>query len=292
VSARTDLTVVLTFDVDGETLWTSRDANSRIGPVMLSQGAYGPLEGVPRILRLLRKHDLRATFFVTGYVVDHYPDRCRDIVAAGHEIAHHTYGHEWPSRVDAQSERRSFVRALQSIERLTGRKPAGYRAPGWELSDSTFGLVREFGIEYTSNMMDGEHPYELTVSGAPTGVIELPCSWVLDDAAFFMYGLTYDPPQFAPSQVYEQWMGEFEGMRAERDGRVYVLTLHPQIIGRASRMAMLDRLVAAMKRRGGVAFSTAGAAAAAARRSGETRTREYDGSRALLQAEGLHTERQ
>jgi peptidoglycan-N-acetylglucosamine deacetylase len=279
------LHVVLTFDLDAETLWTSRDRVNRIGPVMLSQGFYGPEIGIPRILKLLQRHGLKATFFIPGYVADHYAEQCRPIVDGGHEIGHHNYAHEWPPRTAPDDERRAFARAMESLQKLTGGKPEGYRAPGWEFSEITFDLLREYGIGYSSNMMDTEHAYEFSVGGKPTGIIELPCSWILDDAAFFMYGLTYDPPQFAPSQVLEQWTAEFDGMLAEGDGRSYVLTMHPQMIGRSSRMAMLERLIIDMKSRAGVAFMTAGELARETRKAALVPMREYDRARAAARLE-------
>jgi peptidoglycan/xylan/chitin deacetylase (PgdA/CDA1 family) len=197
-------------------------------------------------LGLLKGFDIPATFFVTGQMADHYPDQCRCILDQGHEIGHHNYHHEWPSKVEPEVERRDFEKGLEAIRRLTGKTPAGYRAPGWEFSAVTFKLLIEHGLQYSSNMMDDEKPYEYTVDGTSTGIVELPCSWILDDAAFFMYGLTYNPPMSPPSQVLDQWKAEFDGMYAEGDGRVYVLTLHPQIIGRPSRMAMLEDLIGHM----------------------------------------------
>jgi peptidoglycan-N-acetylglucosamine deacetylase len=236
--------VLLTFDIDGETLWTSRDKINPIGPVMRSQGRYGPEVGLPRILKLLKRYAIPATFFVTGQVADGYPDQCRLILDHGHEISHHNYYHEWPSKVEPEVERRDFERGLEAIRRLTGATSAGYRAPGWEFSEITFNLLIEHGIQYSSNMMDDEKPYEYTVEGQPTGIVELPCSWILDDAAFFMYGLTYNAPMSPPSHVLDQWKAEFNGLYAEEDCRVYVLTMHPQIIGRPSRIAILEELIA------------------------------------------------
>lgn len=239
--------VLLTFDIDGETLWTSRDKINPIGPVMRSQGRYGPEVGLPRILEVLKRYHILTTFFVTGQVADYYTDHCRLILDHGHEISHHNYYHEWPSKVESDVERRDFERGLEAIRRLTGKTPPGYRAPGWEFSEVTFKLLMEHGIQYSSNMMDDEKPYEYTLDGQDTGIVELPCSWILDDAAFFMYGLTYNAPMSPPSHVLDQWRAEFDGLYAEEDGRVYVLTMHPQIIGRPSRLAILEELIQYIK---------------------------------------------
>ena len=268
--------VILTFDIDGETLWTSRDKVNRIGPVMLSQGYYGPEVGLPRILRLLDRQDVPATFFVTGFVADHYPGACKAIIDRGHEIAHHNYDHEWPPRSEPSVEREAFKKGFDALSRLTGSSPQGYRAPGWEFSEITFDLLLEYGIKYSSNMMDDEKPYEFTRNGERTGIIELPCSWIMDDAAFFMHGLTYGAPMFPNSHVFEQWKEEFDGMRAEGDGRVYVLTMHPQIIGRSSRIAMLERLITHMKSSPGVQFHRAIDMVDTITSQNNIRSRDYD----------------
>lgn len=268
--------VVLSFDIDGETLWTSRDKVNRIGPVMMSQGYYGPEIGVPRILKLLQKHNLPATFFLTGFIADHYTDSCRYIIDEGHEIAHHNYDHEWPPRTEPEKEREVFKRGMDALYRLTGTQPAGYRAPGWEFSEITFDLLQEYGIRYSSNMMDDEKPYEFTRGGKRTGIIELPVSWILDDAAFFMHGITYGAPMFPPSAVLEQWKAEFDGLYAEGDGRVYVLTMHPQIIGRTSRMSMLEDLISYIKSLPGVTFYRAVDLVDKLATNKNTRRRAYD----------------
>jgi len=269
--------VLLTFDVDGETLWTSRDQINRIGPVLRSQGRYGPEVGLPRILNLLKRLETPATFFVTGQIVDRYPDHCRRIIDQGHEVGHHNYRHEWPYKVEADRERRGFEEGLTALRRLTGKTPRGYRAPGWEFSEITFELLQEYGIVYSSNMMDDEKPYEHTVAGKPTGIVELPCSWVLDDAAFFMYGLTYNAPMAPPSQVLDQWRAEFDGLYAEGDGRIYVLTMHPQIMGRSSRMAMLAELIEYMQSKPQTLFISGGALVAELRKSRKLARKPYIG---------------
>jgi peptidoglycan/xylan/chitin deacetylase (PgdA/CDA1 family) len=249
--------ILLTFDVDGETLWLSRDKVNPIGPVMRSQGAYGPKVAVPRILELLKEYDIKSTFFVPGWIADHYGQVCESILRGGHEVAHHGYLHEWPNRTPPEEEKDSFLRALRSLERITGRSPVGYRAPGWEFSDITLDLLLESGFLYSSNMMDGDAIYEHSRDGKPTGLIELPVSWVLDDAAYFMFGLTTSGYAIANArQVEEIWTDEFDGLLAENKNNVYVLTLHPQIIGRPSRLMMLERLIKHMRSKSGALFRT------------------------------------
>ena len=249
--------IFLTFDVDGETLWLSRDKVNPVGPVMLSQGAYGPKVAVPRILELLKEYGIKSTFFVPGWTAERYGGMCESILRGGHEVAHHGYLHEWPNRTPAKEERESFLRAHRLLEKITGHAPVGYRAPGWEFSEITLDLLLEFGFLYSSNMMDSNTIYEHTRDGKPTGLIELPVSWDLDDAAFFMFGLTTSGYAIANArQVEEIWVDEFEGLLAEDNNNVYVLTLHPQIIGRPSRLMMLERLIKHMRRKSGARFLT------------------------------------
>lgn len=249
--------VVLSFDVDGETLWLSRDTAGATGPVMLSQGAYGPRTAVPRILKLLDEYDIRATFFTPGWIAERHGRMCEEILKKGHEIGHHGYLHEWPNRTDPEEERSTFVRGLEILERVTGRKPLGYRSPGWEFSDITLSLLIEHGLKYSSNMMDADAPYEHMLENRGTGLVELPVSWLLDDAAFFMFGLNTSGYAIQNArQVLEIWIDEFEGLHAESQQNIYTLTMHPQIIGRPSRMAILEKLIAHIRKKSKVVFAT------------------------------------
>lgn len=241
------LPVALTFDLDAETLWLARDPNSANKPIWLSQGTYGPREGLPRILALLRHYEIRSTFFVPGLVIERYPDAARAILADGHEIAHHSYSHRWVDTLSEAEEREEMVRGIEIIDALSGRPPAGYRSPAAEFSEHTIDLMLEYGIAYSSNMFDADSPYILEHHGQPTGIVELPFAWALDDAPFFLYSSRIPGRvMFPPSAVLETWQREFDGLAAE-PGRVFVLAMHPQIIGRPSRMWLLDQFVQHVK---------------------------------------------
>lgn len=235
--------VALTFDVDAETLWLARDPNSHNKLVWLSQGRYGPREGLPRILRLLRRHEIRCTFFVPGMVIERYPDEIRRILDDGHEIAHHSYSHRWLDTLDEAAERDEMERGIELIERVSGRRPRGYRSPAAEFSERTIDLLVEYGFAYSSNMFDADAPYLLQRGGRPTAIVELPFAWALDDAPFFLYsGRLPGRSMAAPSAVLETWSLEFDGLAAE-PGRIFVLAMHPQVIGRPSRMWLLEKFI-------------------------------------------------
>lgn len=243
--------VLLGFDLDGETLWTARDPSNAARPVTLSQGRYGPEVAVPRILDLLRRHGISATFFVPGQVIERYPDLIRQLDAEGHEIGHHGHTHKWPDTMTREEEREDFDLAMEQFEKVLRRRPVGYRSPAWEFSPWTLDLLLERGLRYSSNFMDRDRPYKHVVNGQTTDLVEFPVSWLLDDAPFFLYSTRLAGRQIASHEtVYQIWKDEFDGLYAERDqGACFVLAMHPQLIGRPHRIAMLDRLISYMKGR-------------------------------------------
>lgn len=233
-----------TFDVDAESavLWGSPQNAQRMG--VMSHQAYGPLVGVPRLLALLERHGVRSTFFVPGYTAHRYPGVVRDIVAAGHEIAHHGYLHEQPSAMDAAQEVEALDRGLAALEEVAGVRPVGYRAPMWDLSWRTPALLAERGFLYDSTLMDADVPYELAVTpGSTTSVVEIPIQWALDDWEQFCYlpDVSGSGLIESPVKAREMWQAEYDALVHER--ACWVLTNHPFLIGRPSRATQLELLV-------------------------------------------------
>lgn len=224
-----------TFDLDAETLWIARGIHE---PVTLSQGRFGPVEALPRILDLLRAAEIRASFFIPAWVARHHPDAARAIAGEGHEIGCHGDEHERVSELPPDREREILLKSLEILTPLAGRRPVGYRAPAWQLSAETLGLLARNGFDYSSNMMDRLAPYlHPPVDGR--ALVEIPVSWVLDDAPFFLF--TGQRSIQAPGPVLQGWLTEFEGITAA--GGVTNFTFHPQIIGRPSRLACLKELI-------------------------------------------------
>ncbi len=242
--------VMIGFDLDGETLWTSRDPSNAQRPVTLSQGRYGPEIAVPRILDFLDRQQISVTFFVPGEVIGRYPDLVREIANRGHEIGHHSHTHRWPDTMTQKEEREDFELALEQFEGVLRQQPVGYRSPAWEFSPWTFDLLREFGMRYSSNFMDSDRPYKHVIDGVKTDLVELPVSWLLDDAPFWLYSTRMVGRQMAaPEAVLQTWQGEFDGLYAEREqGTSFVLALHPQVSGRPYRLAILERLLNHMRK--------------------------------------------
>lgn len=236
-----------TFDVDAESavLWGSPGNADRM--TVMSHQAYGPLVGVPRLLGLLERHRIRSTFFVPGYTAHRYPAVVKDIVAAGHEVAHHGYLHEQPSAVSAEEEAANLDRGLQALEEVAGVRPVGYRAPMWDLSWRSPALLAERGFLYDSSLMDADVPYELAVGqgdapAGPASLVEIPIQWALDDWEQFCFlpDISGSGLIESPRKARELWQDEFEALRAV--GGCWVLTNHPFLTGRPSRARQLDEL--------------------------------------------------
>lgn len=226
-----------TFDFDAEEVWIGEDPENARRPGVLSQGTYGAKVAVPAILGLLERHGVRATFFVPGRVAERHPGRVEQIVAAGHELALHGYTHRAVTSLDEAEEEEEMERGLAALHRFSPRV-LGYRSPSWELTDHTLGLVASHGLTYSSNLMDDVRPYR----HEGTGIVELPVHWMLDDAAHFWFdGAGWTNKIATNSEVREIWWGELEGIKAM--GGAFTLTMHPQIIGRPSRLSLLDEIL-------------------------------------------------
>ena len=234
--------VLLSFDLDAETMWTARDPKNAERPIVLSQGAYGWKVGVPRILELLDRYGLKVTFFIPGLVMEQRPAVMEAIMKHGHEIAHHSWSHAWIVNLTLEQEREEMDKGIEIIQRMTGRKPVGYRSPAGEFSPHTLKMLAEYGFGYSSNYFDDDSPYLHRIDGRLTDIVEFPFAWVLDDAPFFQYSITLPGRTMqAPSAVFEAWRREFDVLY--REDRYFCLAMHPQIIGRPSRITLLEELI-------------------------------------------------
>jgi peptidoglycan/xylan/chitin deacetylase (PgdA/CDA1 family) len=230
------------FDVDAESAMLGVDPSHADRMSAISHQAYGPLTGVPRLLKILARHGITSTFFVPGYTALRYPDVISSIVEHGHEIAHHGYLHEAMRGKTEQQEADILDRGLDVLESVTGSRPIGYRAPMWELNWHSPKLLRDRGFLYDSSLMDTDHPYELAVAdGGP--LVEIPIQWALDDWEQYCYVPDFSGSGLieSPVKAIEMWRLEFDAMRAE--GAAYVLTNHPFLSGRPSRAQALDSLI-------------------------------------------------
>ena len=244
--------VALSFDSDHES-WVLRDGGD--SPAGLASGEYGARAAVPRILSLLKRRGIPSTFFVPAVIAQLHPDEQRRVVGEGHEVGIHGWIHERNSTLPAAEERELTLRSAEALATITGVDPVGMRTPSWDFSPATLAIIRELGLLYDSSLMADDEAYELLEEGRPTGVVELPVEWIRDDYPYFgMDRFTGLRPHTPPSAVLEIWRSEFDG--AVDEGGMFLLTMHPQVIGHRSRLRMLEQLIDHMQATPNVWFAT------------------------------------
>lgn len=244
------IAVMMAFDLDAETMWTTHGDGSTAHMTNLSRGAYGPKQGVPRILDMLDSHQVKATFFIPGVVAEHYPEVVREIARRGHDIGFHGYLHEESTKTTYEQEDATMHRSEKIIYDLTGQKIAGHRAPGGVIHDYSLRLFLEHGYIYSSNWRDSDGPFLHQIDGKTVPLVELPKDSIFDDTAYDFY-TDAAPERYglkSPDEMFEIWKEEFDSLAAE--GRMINFVLHPQFVGRASRVQMLSRLIGYMKSHG------------------------------------------
>ena len=244
--------VALSFDSDHETN-ELRDGGKSVG--RLAWGQYGSRVGVPRILKLLERYGVRATFFGPGVAALLHPEEQRRIASAGHEIGIHGWIHELNSVLPHEGERDLMMRARDTLERIAGMRPVGLRTPSWDFSPNTLAIEKEMGLLYDSSLMADEDCYELLLDGEPTGMIELPVEWIRDDAAYLMMNrFSSLRPYTPPEAVFGVFRREFDA--AYEEGGLFQLTMHPHVIGYRSRIWILEEVVRHATSKGNVWFAT------------------------------------
>jgi peptidoglycan/xylan/chitin deacetylase (PgdA/CDA1 family) len=242
----------LSFDADHETN-ELRDGGKSIG--RMAWGEYGTRVGVPRILKLLKKYDVPATFYVPAVAAMLHPEEQRQVIAEGHEIGIHGWIHELNSVLPYEVERDLMLRSADELEKITGVRAVGLRTPSWDFSPNTLKIERDMGLLYDSSLMADEDCYELLLDGTPSGVIELPVEWVRDDAVYFMmHRFQSLRPHTPPASVLDIFRREFEA--AYEEGGIFQLTTHPHIIGYRSRIWIIEELIRMAKAKGDVWFAT------------------------------------
>ena len=158
--------VALSFDVDN---MSASLARGDLAPGVLSRGEYGAVDGLPRILRLLDKHQLPASFFIPAVSDALHPQMIPSILASGrHEVAVHGWVHEnLPSVNNEAEEQRLLDQAIEHLTKAIGKRPVGYRAPSWAFSPYTMRQVAKAGFLYDSSLMSSDDAYEVLLDASP-----------------------------------------------------------------------------------------------------------------------------
>lgn len=245
--------VMLTFDFDAETLWTSRDPANARRPGIVSQGAYGAKVGVPKICELLHEEEVKASFYVPGWTAEHHTDKVELILKGGHEVGHHSYSHRW-SDGDTDAEIEEMEKGLEALKRTVGVVPKGYRSPAGEVSPMLFELLKKHDFLYDTSLMDDINPYRHTMPDGSKGVVELPWHWSLDDAPYALFSIKNPRTICSNAHMADIFKAEFREIY--RWGGLYDLVMHPQVTGRPGRIALLREMIQYIKTFPGVWFAT------------------------------------
>ena len=242
------------FDFDACSLWCSFGETTQAA---MSRGEFGAEVGMPRILDLLDKYNIKATVFIPGHTVDTFPDICKEVVKRGHEVGYHGYCHEGISGLSADEEARIINMGLEALDRI-GVKPKGFRSPSWDYSPNTLKFIEKYGLTYDSSLMANDlYPYrprycevyldKANVFGPPSKVIEIPCSWFLDDFPPIEFvivgGMTKSLGMRSVDEIYGRWSSIFDYAVDNCPGAVFALTNHPQTSGRAHTIQLLERMI-------------------------------------------------
>jgi peptidoglycan/xylan/chitin deacetylase (PgdA/CDA1 family) len=256
--------VCLTFDFDTQSGFIARGMTT---PTPLSRGEFGGRVACERILKFLKQRGIKTTWFTPGFTIESWPKESAAVVEGGHEIGHHSWAHIPNANQTRDEEEADLVRANENIRKLTGRTARGYRSPSWDLSPHTVDLLIKHGFLYDSSLMGADYvPYRCRRGdvaelgkpfhfGEPTGLIEMPISWSLDDHPHFEFIRTPQTvsPGLQPARaVMQSWLDEFNFMKKCVEWGVLTLTMHPYVIGRGYRMLALEWLVQQLVREGAV----------------------------------------
>ncbi|GAA1158615.1 polysaccharide deacetylase [Nocardioides aquiterrae] len=255
----------LTFDLDAQCLWMGMLGID--SPSYHSRGEFGALVGAFRVLDLLAEFDIKATWCVPGHSLVTFPDTIEKILEAGHEIAAHGCYHEAIPTLEPAEERRLMDVQLAQHQQIVGRLPRGYRSPAWDYSAVTAQILEDYGFDWDSSLMGRDfEPYrarpvdvryeEASTFGAPSPLVELPVSWYLDDAPDVDYIRETAPGLGSHRDMGLRWQEILDYGRAHHPGGLFNLTMHPQTIGRAHHMLVLESLIQHAVSAGDVWFTT------------------------------------
>ena len=247
--------VAYTFDMDADSILHLAHHDSADTRVMaLSLLRYGPEIAIPRIVEVYKRFAMRQTFFLPAWCMERYPAAVEEVLRDGHEVAHHGYLHEHPNEMNRDADREWLRRGSEVIERMTGQRPRGYRAPSYRFARHTLDLLVEEGFDYDASLMGDDIPYLLD-NGRGT-VVELPSHYALDDWPHFMTSrdFGYMVSMKSPATAIELYRAEFDAMWEY--GGLWIAVWHPFLSGRLARWVEIVKLIEYMHEKGGVWFAT------------------------------------
>ncbi|WP_281974654.1 polysaccharide deacetylase family protein [Halobacillus litoralis] len=252
------ISVNIGVDFDAHSVWMG--AFKLTTPAYMNRGEFGAEVGAPRLLKLFEKYNIKTTWCIPGHTVDTFTERCKEVVSKGHEVAHHGYAHENVSELSLEEEEKVMKLGLEALERI-GVKPRGYRSPAWDYSPNTLSLIEKYGFDYDSSLMANDlHPYrpcaiEVNQKKAneysePSKVTEFPVSWYLDDFPTQELVLGSGGGLTSADVFFDRCKATFDYAIENEEEPSFILTVHPQTIGRAHMIPKLEELIQYMEERG------------------------------------------
>jgi peptidoglycan/xylan/chitin deacetylase (PgdA/CDA1 family) len=214
----------------------------------------------------MAREKVPTSWFIPGATLELYPGDTEAILAGGHEVGCHGWFHEDYSALSMVEQHDIQARSVAAVERFTGQRPRGHRAPYWAFGPDTIAVLEEAGFVYDSSLMaddyrpyrvrrgDRHSPTEGSVFGPESRLVEVPVYWTLDDWPLFEPGDNGRDGMRPPSQVLEIWLGELRYAHANAPGGLLTVTMHPECIGRGHRMAMVEQFIGEAKALDGVVF--------------------------------------
>lgn len=261
-----DIQVCFGVDVDAVCGWLGSYGGAD-SPSDIQRGVFAGEVGVPRLLRLFARYDIKTTWFIPGHSIETFPDETAAVHEAGHEIGAHGYSHENPVSMMREQEEDVLVRSVALIEQVTGRRPRGYNAPWWEMSGNTAELLLKHGFRYdhSQNYNDFSLAYARTndswtkidysqpaatwmkpmIRGPRIDLVEICANWYLDDLPPMMF-IKASPNSHGfvnPRDIESIWRDEFDWVYREMESAVFPITIHPDVSGRPQVLLMLERFI-------------------------------------------------
>ena len=247
-------TICMSVDYDAVSTWI---AAGQTGLRTLSRGEFAEV-ATPQLLAIFKRYGITTSWYIPGTTALQYPDSVAAVAAAGHEIANHTLRHEDIGALPVEHMRNSLGRTNDILERITGQRSVGARLSGADLGDGTcLKVMAEMGFRYDSSLLGGYRAFwapsphtidaeGLIQRGKPLDLVELPFVWILTD--FSQFEFHYGPPNYRAllpnaRHVEEVWRDEIDDLITRDPGGFLMFALHPQVIGRGSRLAMLERVI-------------------------------------------------
>ncbi|WP_120338778.1 polysaccharide deacetylase family protein [Cryobacterium soli] len=266
-------------DVDAVAGWLGSYGGAD-SPSDIQRGIFAGQVGVPRLLTLFERKNIKTTWFIPGHSLETFPDQARMIFDAGHEIGAHGYSHENPVAMTEAQEDAVMEKSVELITALTSQPPKGYVAPWWELSEYTPRLLKKFGFSYDHSQQHkdfvpyysivgdswtpidySKHPNEWMVPlqhGKPVDLVEIAANWYVDDLPPMMF-IKSSPNSHGfvnPRDIEQMWRDQFDWVYRELDYATFPITIHPDVAGRPQVLLMLERLIEYIGQHEGVKFVT------------------------------------